>query len=134
MQPFRILLVEDDQDDIELLKEALQNNHILAEMDIFKDGSQVMTYLEMCNFFHDLIVLDLNLPKIGGKELLKQIKASRFKTIPVVILTTSSAKEDIEFCLQHGADKYLTKPSTIEGLRDMVENLVSLLTIKDQLG
>lgn len=109
-----ILLVEDDPDDIDLLQEVFSDNAIPFAMETIKQGDKVLPYLENCAGFPDVIVLDLNLPRMDGKEILRLLKSSaRFQDIPVVIMTTSSAREDAEFCYLAGADKFFTKPSTI---------------------
>ena len=120
----RILLVEDDNDDVELLKEALDDNGVRFIMDVIKDGGLVADYMIDCTVFPDIIVLDFNLPRVHGRELLKRIKSTpRFKDIPLVILTTSSAREDMEYAYREGADKFLIKPSNVRGLNTVVSTI-----------
>lgn len=121
-----MLLVEDDPDDVELLSEAFDDNNIEITIDIIKEGDKVLSYLNTCNKLPNLVVLDLNLPKTHGKDVLLALKASAFHHIPVVILTTSSAREDIEFCLKAGAEKYITKPSTLDSFNKTVQTLVDV--------
>jgi len=122
-----ILLVEDDPDDIELMLETLKENRIQFSLESIKQGDKVIPYLEMCKNFPNIIVLDLNLPKMHGREVLERLKSSeRFKGIPIIILTTSSAREDKEFCLRMGADKFLTKPSTVEGFNKTISAIVDV--------
>jgi CheY-like chemotaxis protein len=120
MNLLNILLVEDDPDDVELLLEALHDNDVEFVLEAIKEGDKVLPYLEMCNNFPDIIILDLNLPKMHGREVLISLKASRFNHIPVVILTTSSSKEDMDFCIKSGADKFLSKPATVDGFNQTV--------------
>jgi DNA-binding response OmpR family regulator len=123
----RILLIEDDADDIELLQEALKNHAIAFEMDVIKDGKMALDHFRSSSVAPEIIILDLNLPKVHGRELIVEIKTVQtFKDIPLLILTTSSAKEDIEYSYKHGADKYLIKPSTIEKIRETVSIIVQL--------
>ena len=123
----RILLIEDDSDDIELLQEALKNHAIAFEMEVIKDGKTALDHFRSSLFAPEIIILDLNLPKVHGRELIVEIKAvETFKSIPLLILTTSSAKEDMDYAYKHGADKYLIKPSTIEKIRETVRTIVLL--------
>jgi len=130
----RILLIEDDADDIELLQEALKNHAIAFEMDVIKDGKMALDHFRSSLAAPEIIILDLNLPKVHGRELIVEIKAVQtFKHIPLLILTTSSAKEDVEYAYKNGADKYLIKPSTIEKIRETVSIIVQL-TSKNPVG
>jgi DNA-binding response OmpR family regulator len=120
----KIFLIEDDLDDIELLQAVLKEQGVSFEMDIANDGSAAVVYIKNCREFPDIIILDFNLPKIHGKEVMLEIKSDRsFKDIPLVILTTSSAKEDIDYSYKNGANKYLVKPNTLEGLSEIVKEI-----------
>lgn len=124
-----ILLVEDDPDDIELLQEVFADNAIAFAMKAITHGDKVLPYLEECPAFPDVIVLDLNLGKMDGKDILRSIKTSdRFRGIPVVIMTTSSSRDDAELCQTAGADRFFTKPST------MAEFNTTALAIADVAG
>lgn len=128
MKTVHILLVEDDPDDIELMQEAFHDSRIPFTMESVIQGDKVMPYLETCKRFPDVILLDLNLPKMHGHEVLKHLKTTdRVRNIPVVILSTSSAREDIEYCLKTGAEKFLTKPSTVAEFNDTIVTIVSLV-------
>jgi DNA-binding response OmpR family regulator len=123
----KILLVEDDLDDVELLEDALRDNHIIYEAVILHDGSAAVDYIRSCTDCPDLIILDFNLPKVHGRQIILEIKSiASFKDIPLLILTTSSAREDIEYAYQHGADKYLIKPTSMEQIQEMVAEIVRL--------
>lgn len=125
----RILLVEDDPDDIELMHDALKENNIKFSLETLKQGDAVLPYLEKANTQPDVIILDLNLPKMHGREILKGIKENPHTSgIPVVILTTSSAKKEIDYCIQNGASKYLIKPVTIQGFTETVHSIVKVAT------
>ncbi len=117
----RILLIEDDQDDVDLLKEALDDNSLRCTLEVIKDGGLVADYLNACDTYPDIIVLDFNLPRVHGRDLLRRFKITPFfKDVPLIILTTSSAREDMEFALREGADRFLIKPSTVQGLNFVV--------------
>lgn len=123
-----ILLVEDDPDDVELLESAFRDNQVAFESTVIPQGDHVLPHLEMCKIFPDIIILDLNLPKMHGKEVLSQIKLSEsLKQIPVVILTTSSAQGDLDFCMQKGADDYLIKPVTLDDFNAVVQKILSVI-------
>jgi DNA-binding response OmpR family regulator len=125
--PIKILLIEDDPDDVELLQDSLNDNNVLYEMKVINDGELVLDYLQTGSGPPDIIVLDLNLPRVHGREILKEIKVTpSHKDIPLLILTTSSAKEDMEFSIQHGADKFLNKPTTIESFRSTIRTIIEL--------
>ncbi len=125
-KPIHILLVEDDPDDVDLLESALRDNRVKFESHVLTQGDQVLPYLIMCKNFPDVVVLDLNLPKMHGREVLHLIKQTpELASIPVVILTTSSAQADKDFCLKTGACDYLIKPVTMEDFSAIVEKIVT---------
>jgi DNA-binding response OmpR family regulator len=122
-----ILLIEDDADDVELLQESLKDNGIDYEMVVLREGGVAVGYLKDGEKIPHLIVMDFNLPKVHGRELLKEIKAnSRFGSIPLLILSTSSHTADIEYAYSQGADNYMVKPATLEGIRLMVATIIDL--------
>jgi CheY-like chemotaxis protein len=126
--PLRILLVEDDPDDVDLLESALRDNNIGFQSTVIAQGDQVLKHLELCKIFPEIIILDLNLPKMHGREVLTQIKSSDIiKQIPVVILTTSSAPADRDFCLRAGASAFVIKPVTLVEFNAAVQTIVSLV-------
>lgn len=129
MKQLKILLVEDDTDDVELLQEAMKDNNIDVKLDVIMEGDKVMPYLQSLQELPDIIVIDFNLPKIHGKEVLVSIRAlPSLASVPVVVLTTSASPHDIQFARENGADKFITKPSTISGFNEAVESIVSLTT------
>ncbi|HEY4149379.1 MAG TPA: response regulator [Chitinophagaceae bacterium] len=124
----KILLIEDDLDDIEFLQEAFKNQGVEVDMDIANDGSAAVNHIRTARQYPDIIILDLNLPKIHGREVILEIKSSpAFQLVPLLILTTSSAREDMEYAYRHGADKYVIKPTTLEQIRQTVNTILSLL-------
>ena len=127
MKLYHIVLVEDDPDDIELFKESLKDTQIPHQVHVIMQGDQVLDHLEKRKEKPDIIVLDLNVPKTPGKEILVLLKSSEvFKEIPVVILTTSSSKADMEFCMKSGAEKFITKPVNSDGFESMARTIFSI--------
>jgi DNA-binding response OmpR family regulator len=125
----KVLLIEDDMDDVELLKEAFGDNKVQYEMEIIMEGDRVKPFLQNAEFIPSIIIMDLNLPKTDGKEILKDIKSTdAFKTIPLIVFSTSSSKEDIEYAYTLGANKFITKPTTIAGWNETIEIIVHLAT------
>ena len=126
-QPVRILLVEDDEDDITFFELALKKQAIATQLTTLTDGDQVMPYLNDALDHPDLLVLDLNLPKLPGRDVLTQIKQSpASQAIPVVILSTSSAQEDSDFCIANGAARFLTKPTSLAILSNMLAEVLDV--------
>ena len=115
-KPVEILLVEDNPGDVDLTMEALENSKIRNTVSVAGDGEEAMAFLRRTGKHTaaprpDLILLDLNLPKKDGREVLAEIKADEdLKRIPVVILTTSQAEEDILRSYNLHANCYITKP------------------------
>ena len=126
VQPIKILIVEDNPGDIRLIQEILKETNINNNILIAKDGEAALKLLfnEEIATRPDLILLDLNLPKIDGRELLAKIKGDeRLKSIPVVILTTSTAEEDIIETYKKHANSYITKPVDLDQFIQVVESI-----------
>jgi CheY-like chemotaxis protein len=120
----RILLIEDDQDDIELLREALIENDVDASFDILMQGNKIIEWMSNSSPAPDIIIMDLNLPKMHGREVLAQIKShQRYKHIPVMVLTTSSQADEKAYCLANGAEQFMSKPATSEGFVELVQTI-----------
>ena len=130
-----ILLIEDDIDDVDLLKDALVENDVHYQMQVIMEGDKVFPYLQTTDTLPEIIVMDLNLPKTDGKEILQEIKSTLSLTqIPIVVLTTSSSKEDIDYCHKMGISKFITKPATIDGWNATIHSIVHVAnTIEQQL-
>lgn len=123
----RIFLIEDDSDDIELLEVSLKDNNVNYRMEVVMEGDKVEEYLVNCKRLPHVIVMDLNLPRVHGREIIKLIKANKeFRNIPLIVLTTSTAKEDIDYSYKMGADSFITKPTTIQGFNATVGTIVQL--------
>jgi two-component system, chemotaxis family, response regulator Rcp1 len=124
-----VLLVEDSAGDVRLTREAFKDAKVLVNLHVAADGAEAMAFLgrEGKNSHAprpDLILLDLNLPKKDGREVLKEIKESAsLKSIPVVILTTSAAEADILRSYQLHANCYITKPVDLDGFLKVVKSI-----------
>jgi CheY-like chemotaxis protein len=123
--PIVILLADDDPDDRELAMEALKESRLANELRFVEDGEQLLDYLHNRGQFADraqhprpgLILLDLNMPRKDGREALREIKAdASLRRIPIVVLTTSKAEEDVYRTYDLGVNSFITKPVTFEGL------------------
>jgi CheY-like chemotaxis protein len=114
----RILVVEDNEDDLELTIDAFEKNNIVNEVEIARDGAEALDYVFCLNKWSArtngnpaVILLDLKLPKIGGLEVLKKIRENeKTKMIPIVILTSSSEEQDIIEGYRLGTNAYVVKP------------------------
>lgn len=128
-KPIDILLVEDNPADVRLTQEAFKGTTIPNNLHVVRDGTEAMAFLEQTGrFTHairpDMILLDLNLPKKDGREVLSLIKQSpEFKRIPVVILTTSKTEEDIAHTYEHHANCFITKPADLDEFLDVVKSI-----------
>jgi CheY-like chemotaxis protein len=115
-QPIEVLLVEDDPGDVLLIREAFDYNKVHNNLNVVNDGEQALAYLRREDGFADtlrpdLILLDLNLPRKDGREVLAEVKADEaLRTIPIVVLTTSEAEEDVLRSYELHANAYVTKP------------------------
>ena len=124
-----ILLVEDNPGDVRLTMEALKENRIRNQMSVVEDGLEAMDFLRHQGRYQDaprpdLILLDLNLPKKDGREVLAEIKDDpELKRIPVVILTTSKAEEDIIQTYDNNANCYITKPVELDSFIEIVKSI-----------
>lgn len=115
-RPIEVLLVEDDPGDVLLTTEAFEHNKVKNNLHVVNDGEQAMAFLRREDKYAgsprpDLILLDLNLPRKDGREVLEEIKADEdLRSVPVVVLTTSEADEDILRSYHLHANAYVTKP------------------------
>ena len=125
----QILLIEDNPGDIRLIKESLKENKFLAELVVISNGEEAMQYLrkegEFTNIdLPDLILLDLNLPKKDGREILSEIKHDeKLKTIPVIILTSSSEESDILKSYQNYANCFISKPVDLDNFIKVIRSI-----------
>ncbi len=132
MKPITILMADDDRDDRLLAKEAFQEAQLKNELRFVEDGVALLDYLHRRDGysapdaapFPGLILLDLNMPRKDGREALEEIKADpKLRAIPIVVLTTSQAEEDIIRSYNLGVSGFITKPVTFEGLIEVMKGL-----------
>ena len=129
--PIEVLLVEDSPGDVRLTREAFKDAKVHINLHVASDGAEAMAFLGREGKHSnaprpDLILLDLNLPKKDGREVLAELKESpTLKCIPVVILTTSASETDIQGSYQRHANCYITKPVDLEGFLKVVRSIDS---------
>ena len=128
-RPVEILLVEDNPGDVRLTEEALKEGKIINNMHLARDGVEAMSFLQRGGKYAnavrpDLILLDLNLPKKDGREVLIEIKEDEeLRRIPVVVLTTSRSEEDIIKTYDYHANCYITKPVDFDQFINVVKSI-----------
>ena len=131
-KPIIILYAEDDEEDRMLMQDAVKESRLTNELHFVEDGEELMEYLnrrgkysELTNMsLPGLILLDLNMPRKDGREALKEIKANAsLRRIPVIVLTTSKAEEDILRTYDLGVSGFIIKPVTFESLVDVIKAL-----------
>lgn len=131
-QPIHILIADDDQDDCLMTQEAFKECSVSNPLHFVHDGEALLDYLQRRAPYNDdehyplpgLILLDLNMPRMDGREALHAIKTdAQLRAIPVVILTTSSAEEDILRSYNMGGNSFITKPVTYSGLLEVVKTI-----------
>ena len=130
-RPISILVADDDADDRLMAKEALDECRLSNELHFVEDGVDLLNYLRRQGRYAasgtarpGLILLDLNMPKMDGREALREIKADpTLRRIPIVVMTTSKAEEDIYRTYDLGVSSYVAKPVTFEGLVEVMKTL-----------
>ena len=131
-RPITILLADDDPDDRMVAQEALEENRLANDLHMVQDGEELLDYLYRRGRYADpassprpgLILLDLNMPRMDGREALRVLKGDPdLKQIPVVVLTTSKAEEDIYRTYNLGVNSFISKPVSFEGLVEVTRAL-----------
>jgi CheY-like chemotaxis protein len=131
-KPIAILLADDDPDDCLLAREALAESHLMNDLYVVGDGEELLDFLRHQGEYADpaaaprpgLILLDLNMPRKDGREALREIKSDpALRRIPVVVLTTSQAEEDIYRTYDLGVNSFISKPVTFDGLVKVMKHL-----------
>lgn len=121
---FNVLIVDDDEDDQYLIKSAFEDDSNVFNLQFARDGTDVLENIQAPQFLPDLVLLDLNMPKINGFDVLSHLKRSPlYRHVPVIILTTSAHPADIEKAYQMGANSYVVKPSSHHELVLMAEKI-----------
>lgn len=129
MRPIQVLLVEDNPDDVELTKEAFSQSRLIIDLSMVDTGEKALQYLRNEPPYAaagrpDLVLLDINLPKKSGKEVLSEIKSDpALKAIPVVILTGSQEEADVAKCYVAGANCYITKPVGFKSFTEVIKSI-----------
>ena len=124
-----ILLVEDNPGDVRLTQEVFKEAKILNRLDVVGDGVDAMAFLRKEDGYADvvrpdIVLLDLNLPRMSGRDVLEEIKGDpALRNIPVVVLTTSRAEQDVLDAYEHHANCYITKPVDLEQFIDIVRSI-----------
>jgi CheY-like chemotaxis protein len=117
-----ILLVEDNAGDVRLTREALREADVAVELTAVPDGEQALAFLREGAQRPDLVLLDLNLPKKNGLEVLEEVKGDpELRGIPVIMLTTSSSTRDIAACYDRGVNCYVVKPLDLDDFTRLVQ-------------
>jgi len=125
----QMLLVEDSEADARLIMEVMKDQNVAVNISVVRDGEEAMSYLYKQDGYEnasrpDLIILDLNMPKKDGREVLAELKANvDLQSIPVLILTTSNSDEDILKSYKLNASCYITKPMDLDKFTDIVKSL-----------
>ena len=119
-----IVFADDDADDRLLLLEAFEENNLSCKLDFVEDGVALMNYLKISDCEPSLILLDINMPRKDGKQILKELKDNAlWRHIPVIMFTTSKSPEDIRMCYELGANSFIVKPSSFESLVDVTNTI-----------
>ncbi|WP_018869654.1 response regulator [Thioalkalivibrio sp. ALgr3] len=129
MKPVTILLAEDSPEDVELLQEAFEHHQFSADLRPVRDGVEAMAYLRGEGPYADapqaeLLLLDLNMPRMDGRQVLSAVKNDpQLQTLPIVVLTTSSAPDDVVHSYTHRANAFLTKPVDFDEFLELIRCL-----------
>ena len=134
-QPVEILLVEDNEDDIVLIQEAFADTRLVNVLSTVRDGEEALAYLRREGRYKDahrpgLVLLDINMPKKNGFEVLESLKADpRLRPLPVIMLTTSDREEDIALSYANGAWSFIRKPVDVAWLKGVVQQFDQYWTL-----
>lgn len=137
MKALNILLIEDNEGDILLTKEAFEESRVINKINVIKDGKAAIDFFEKLNRkkeIPDLVLLDINLPKINGHGVLMYLKSNeKYKTIPVIMLTTSSTEKDIQLAYKNQVNCYVTKPIDVSDFMQAIYKIedfwINIVTI-----
>jgi CheY-like chemotaxis protein len=128
-----ILLVEDNPADIKITQRALRESELAVDLIVLRDGQEALDYLLRRETYADdpawrrpdLVLLDLNLPRLSGQELLRRVRAeAQLSTVPVLVLTTSHRQEDVEAVYAAGANTYIEKPQDFDRFVEVLQTIL----------
>jgi chemotaxis family two-component system response regulator Rcp1 len=128
-RPLELLLIEDNPGDIRLTQEAFKGSSLPIVLNVVTDGVMGINYLKKVHPYQDsltpdLVLLDLNLPKRDGREVLQEIKSDKnLKKIPIVVLTTSTAEQDIQQAYSLHVNSYISKPVDFDKFHEIIQNI-----------
>lgn len=129
VRPIDVLLVEDDPGDVDLTRETMEESKILANLHVVENGIEAMAFLRKEGVYADactpdMILLDLNMPRMDGRQVLEELRQDEtLKAIPVVVLTTSTSDEDIVRSYNLGANCYVAKPTGLDEFMKVVKSI-----------
>src|SRR5438046_10189190 len=136
MRQLTVLLVEDNPRDVRLTQRAFKQAGLPHELRVVRDGDEALAYLHREGAYNepgiaprpDVILLDLNLPRMGGHELLREVKQDhRFRQVPIIVLTTSERPDDVRLAYDAGANAYLLKPMGVSRFTEVIGQLAQVL-------
>jgi|GEM_PF-3380044 len=127
MKELRIVLVEDDEWDIDLMRYSLKQRNIPFELEVYNHGVAAARFFEHVNLIPDIIILDVNLPGIAGTDLLKLVKQNALlQNTPVLILTTADNPQYKELALRDGASKFITKVMQVKEMNTVIDTILEV--------
>jgi CheY-like chemotaxis protein len=135
VEPFTLVMIEDDEGHATLIRKNLERAGIGNDLVMLNDGQKAIDYFfhtDNIDIQHDkkLILLDLNLPKVDGYEILRRLKAQeRTRTIPVIVLTTTDNPKEVDFCYELGCNVYITKPVEYDKFANAIQKLGLMLAV-----
>jgi CheY-like chemotaxis protein len=139
-EPYRLFLIEDNPAEVRLIQEAIKDAELfdLLELEYAYDGEEACEMLDtskIINKTFDLVLLDLNMPKVTGKEVLQKIKTDMdLESIPVIMVTNSDYKKDMIECYRMGADGYFQKPADFKKLVDFFISIKKSIEVRNKLS
>jgi len=135
----KILLIEDDPDDVDLIKRAISDSSLKVQLDVVDNGEDALKYLgniggEINQPLPDIVLLDLNLPRVSGQEVLRSIRNNHnLNHLIVIVLTTSTAQEHVDQCYQLNANCYLSKPVSMSKYTELIKNVYDFWVVSGRL-
>ncbi len=129
VRPMHIMLIEDDENDVRITRRAIQKGGLEADMSVTRDGQEALDFLYRRPPFEDarrpdLVLLDINLPKLNGMDVLREVKRDpALRSIPVLMLTTSARHEDVAAAYAHGANAFICKPIRFAKFVEVIREL-----------